>query len=78
MIVFDTNVLSELMGDVPNERVLNWAQTLPKGEWFTTPITRAEIFFGVEDHSTGGGDDAFGGRPRTCSPILPTPCYHSM
>ena len=46
MIIFDTNVLSELMESAPDERVLRWAQIAPKDDLFTTAITRAEVFFG--------------------------------
>jgi toxin FitB len=53
MIIFDTNLVSELMEEVPNERVLSWARMIPKAQWFTTAVTRAEIFFGVESHPEG-------------------------
>ena len=47
MIVLDTNVLSELMRSVPDERVVRWLSSTPDSALFTTSICRAEILFGV-------------------------------
>jgi toxin FitB len=48
MMVVDTNVVSEAMSVAPDARVLAWfsAQYLP--DLFTTSITLAEIFYGIE------------------------------
>ena len=43
MIVLDTNVLSELMKESPNETVWRWLQGNPNEELYTTAITAAEI-----------------------------------
>ena len=48
MIVLDTNVLSELMKPRPNASVLDWVARQPAGELFTTTVTEAEIFYGIE------------------------------
>jgi predicted nucleic acid-binding protein len=48
MIILDTNVLSELMKPHPSARVVAWVQKQPAGGLFTTAITEAEIFYGIE------------------------------
>jgi len=48
MIILDTNVLSELMRPKPSESVLAWIAKQPEAELFTTSITEAEIFYGIE------------------------------
>ena len=48
MIILDTNVLSELMRPKPAPRVSVWVAKQPTAELFTTSITEAEIFFGIE------------------------------
>jgi toxin FitB len=53
MIVLDTNVVSELMRPTPSPAVLKWARSYPKAELFTTAITEAEIFLGIELLSAG-------------------------
>ncbi len=53
MIVLDTNVLSELMRPTPSPQVAGWLAKQVAGEIFTTTITEAEIFFGIELLSKG-------------------------
>ena len=48
MTILDTNVLSELMRPAPASRVSNWVAAQPAMELFTTSITEAEIFMGIE------------------------------
>jgi len=48
MIILDTNVLSELMRPTPSLSVVNWVAKYPFSELFTTSITEAEIFCGIE------------------------------
>jgi toxin FitB len=48
MIILDTNVLSELMRPKPSPRVIAWVRKQPAAELFTTSITEAEIFHGIE------------------------------
>ena len=48
MIILDTNVLSELMRPKPSPRVVAWVAKHSGTELFTTSITEAEIFYGIE------------------------------
>jgi predicted nucleic acid-binding protein len=48
MIILDTNVLSELMRPKPSASVVGWIAKQPEAELFTTSITEAEIFYGIE------------------------------
>lgn len=48
MIILDTNVLSELMRPKPSANVAAWVAKQPITEIFTTTITEAEIFYGIE------------------------------
>jgi predicted nucleic acid-binding protein len=48
MIILDTNVLSELMRPAPSPCVVTWVAKQPAAEVFTTSITEAEIFYGIE------------------------------
>ena len=48
MIILDTNVLSELMRPTPSSRVVAWVAKQPATELFTTSVTEAEIFYGLE------------------------------
>ncbi len=53
MIVLDTNVLSELMRQPADERVVQWMDAQPNAGLFTTAITQAEILYGVSVLPTG-------------------------
>jgi predicted nucleic acid-binding protein len=48
MFVLDTNVLSELMRPAPAPAVANWVGRQTRSALFTTTITEAEIFYGIE------------------------------
>ncbi len=48
MIILDTNVLSELMKPQPVPQVVAWVAQQSAIELFTTTITEAEIFYGIE------------------------------
>jgi toxin FitB len=48
MIILDTNVISELMSPKPSAQVATWVAQQPGTELFTTSITEAEIFYGIE------------------------------
>jgi toxin FitB len=48
MIILDTNVISELMRPKPSAQVAIWVAQQPGTELFTTSITEAEIFYGIE------------------------------
>ena len=53
MIVLDTNVLSEIMLASPNPGVYLWASQQPNDQLYTTAISMAEIFRGIELLPTG-------------------------
>lgn len=53
MIVLDTNVLSALMRQEPDERVVTWLDGLPPESVWTTAITVFEIRFGLEILESG-------------------------
>ncbi len=48
MIVFDTNVISELMRSEPSPVVVGWVRSLRASELYTTSITIAEVRCGIE------------------------------
>jgi toxin FitB len=48
MTILDTNVLSELIRTKPSPRVVSWIAKQSASELFTTSITEAEIFCGIE------------------------------
>lgn len=48
MIVVDTNVISEAMSISPNDVVLRWLSAHSGEELFTTSISLAEVFYGIE------------------------------
>jgi predicted nucleic acid-binding protein len=48
MIILDTNVLSELMRERPSPNVTAWFHKHPLIDLYTTAITEAEIFYGIE------------------------------
>jgi len=48
VIILDTNVISELMRPMSSGRVVSWVEKQPAAELFTTAITEAEIFYGIE------------------------------
>jgi toxin FitB len=47
MIVLDTNVLSEILRVKPDERVLDWIDSVVSDQLSTTAITAAELLYGV-------------------------------
>jgi len=48
MIVLDTNVLSELMREAPDEGVVAWLDAQPAALVYVTSINQAEILHGIE------------------------------
>lgn len=48
MIILDTNVLSELMRPRPSDEVTSWFHKHPLIDLYTTAITKAEVFYGIE------------------------------
>lgn len=53
MIILDTNVISEAMQPIPNERVARWLRFAPGEELFTTTITEAEMRYGTQRRHEG-------------------------
>ena len=47
MIILDTNVVSELMLERPNQAVAGWWRNLPLADLYTTTVVEAELRFGV-------------------------------
>ena len=48
MILFDTNVISELMRPEPEPRVVAWVDRLDRNSVGITAITVAEVLYGIE------------------------------
>ncbi len=48
MILLDSNVLSALMKDEPDEKVSRWLDQQPQASLWTTSITIFELHFGIE------------------------------
>lgn len=53
MIVLDTNVLSEEIRISPSPKVLRWFEEQEPVSVFTTAITQAEMFYGLESLPAG-------------------------
>ncbi|MBP2323841.1 putative nucleic acid-binding protein [Kibdelosporangium banguiense] len=47
MIVLDTDVISELMRQDPDDTVVQWVDRYPADEVFITSVTAAELAYGV-------------------------------
>jgi len=47
MILFDTNVVSELMRSLPDAGVRRWADALPPASLFLSAVSQAELLYGV-------------------------------
>jgi toxin FitB len=47
VIVLDTNVVSELMRQVPEPDVVRWTDSFSAAEIFLTAVTAAELMYGV-------------------------------
>ncbi|QWF82971.1 type II toxin-antitoxin system VapC family toxin [Amycolatopsis sp. CA-230715] len=47
MIVLDTNVVSELMRQAPDDAVVGWVDRYPADEVFISAVTAAELTYGV-------------------------------
>jgi toxin FitB len=47
MIVLDTDVVSELMRQSPDDGVVRWVDRYPHGEVFITSVTAAALAYGV-------------------------------
>jgi predicted nucleic acid-binding protein len=47
MIVVDTNLVSEVMRERPDGKVLLWYRSVPRRQLYTTTVTVAEILAGI-------------------------------
>ncbi|MFP1132831.1 type II toxin-antitoxin system VapC family toxin [Asticcacaulis sp. W401b] len=47
MIILDTNVISELLRPTPDQGVVAWIEARPRGQFFTTAVSEAEIRYGI-------------------------------
>jgi predicted nucleic acid-binding protein len=53
MIVLDTNILSAIMRQQPDAKVVTWLDQQPRSSIWTTSITVLEIRFGLQIMATG-------------------------
>jgi predicted nucleic acid-binding protein len=53
MIILDTNVLSALMRQVPDQHVVAWLDQQPRTSVWTTSVTVLEIHFGLQILAAG-------------------------
>jgi hypothetical protein len=53
MIILDTNVLSALMRQVPDQHVITWLDRQPRTTIWTTSVTIFEIQFGLQVLAAG-------------------------
>jgi hypothetical protein len=48
VIIVDTNVLSEFMREHPDRHAFAWLDRQNPAEVFTTAVTKAEVYYGIE------------------------------
>ncbi len=53
MLILDTNVVSELMRDAPNQGVIEWLDVQPRQAVWITAITVMELHHGVQSLAPG-------------------------
>ncbi|MFB3915507.1 MAG: type II toxin-antitoxin system VapC family toxin [Terriglobales bacterium] len=53
MIILDTNVLSALMRQTPDTRVIAWLDRQPRASIWTTSVTILEVRFGLQIMASG-------------------------
>jgi hypothetical protein len=53
VILLDTNILSEIIRPKPDERVMEWLDSLDAAAVSTTAVTAAELLYGVARLPTG-------------------------
>ena len=58
MFVLDTNVISELMRPRPDPAVFAWVAAQPRDILFTTSVSEAEVFHGIDSMPEGRRRDA--------------------
>jgi hypothetical protein len=85
MILLDTNVLSALMQQVPDERVISWLDQQPRASIWTTAVTVLEIQFGLQILAAGrrrsflmeASDALFDKLGHRIAPFDPEAALHS-
>ncbi|MFZ0479522.1 MAG: type II toxin-antitoxin system VapC family toxin [Terriglobales bacterium] len=71
MIVLDTNVVSELMRTESSPVVLKWFSRQPAQELYSSTVTLAEIFYGIELLTAGKRrNDLLAGAERMFAKVL--------
>jgi predicted nucleic acid-binding protein len=53
MIILDTNVLSSMMRERPDETVISWLDRQPRTSVWITSVTVLEVLFGLQILATG-------------------------
>lgn len=53
MWILDTNAISEMIAPRPAEQVIAWVAAAPQHQLFTTAISEAELFYGVDRMPAG-------------------------
>ena len=53
MIILDTNILSALMRQTPDQHVIEWLDRQPRTSIWTTAVTILEIRFGLQIMAAG-------------------------
>src|SRR5207245_7572760 len=53
MIILDTNVLSALMRQIPDRKVIDWLDGQPRTSIWTTSVTILEVQFGLQIMAAG-------------------------
>jgi hypothetical protein len=53
MIILDTNVLSSVMQEQPDEAVINWLDRQPRSSVWITSVTVLEVRFGLQILASG-------------------------
>jgi toxin FitB len=59
MIILDSNIISELMRPVPEDKVIAWLNRQPRTSVWTTAVTVMEIRFGLHVMPPGKRQDAY-------------------
>jgi predicted nucleic acid-binding protein len=71
MILLDTNVVSELMRPESSPVVLRWFSKQPAQELYSSTVTLAEIFYGIELLAAGKRrNDLLAGAERMFNKVL--------
>ncbi len=47
MIILDTNIISEMMAEKPNQQVLQWIDKQDPNKVYITSVSMAEVWFGL-------------------------------